>query len=367
MEAMTTAGADAPRHAGPGLRGAMFAAIDLGTNNCRLLIARPAHDGFRVVDSFSRIVRLGEGLTARGRLGEAAMSRTFAALEVCAEKIARRGVLEIRAVATAACRAADNGAEFLHRVERATGLRFQIISPREEVELGVAACGDLIDPKASAALVVDVGGGSTELSFIDLEAARRADFDPQRGRAPIAAWRSIPIGVVNLAERFPEAGGGEAWRGAMVEAVREALSDFAGADRLAPAFAEGRAHIIGASGAITSLAGVHLGLTRYERRRVDGLWLTRNDCEAAADKLAAMSLDERARSPCIGPDRADLVLAGAAILQAVQSRWPAERLRVADRGLREGALRTLIWRHQRRRRRSYLRRAGSRGAHEASA
>ncbi len=350
MDATTSAGLiDAPVVKPTG-RAPLFAAIDLGTNNCRLLIARPSHGGFRVVDSFSRIVRLGEGLEARGRLGEAAMQRTSDVLRICADRIARRGAAELRAVATAACRAADNGAEFLEGVALATGLKFEIISPREEVELGVAACGDLIDPHASAALIVDVGGGSTELSFIDLDAARRAEFDPQRGRAPIAAWRSIPIGVVNLAERFPERPGDPTWRADMVEAVRAALADFADADRLRSAFLQDRAHIIGASGAITSLAGVHLNLERYDRRKVDGLWMSCHECRAAADRLAAMSLAERALSPCIGPDRADLVLAGAAILEAVQTFWPAQQLRVADRGLREGALRTLIWRHQRRQR-----------------
>jgi exopolyphosphatase/guanosine-5'-triphosphate,3'-diphosphate pyrophosphatase len=336
----------------------VFAALDLGTNNCRLLIARPSLRGFRVVDAFSRIVRLGEGLSRTGRLGEAAMARALEALEICAERINRRGVSRLRAVATQACRAAANGAEFLQRVAQRTGLELQMISPREEAELAVIGCLDLLDRKAEAGLVLDVGGGSTELSWIDMRAPGLADLASgrTRGSPPIAAWYSAPIGVVTLAERFPESHGDPAWRRAMVEAVKADLAQFTGADSLHDLFESGRGHIVGTSGAITSLAGVHLDLTRYERRRVDGLWMTREACERAADRLAALSMEARAVQPCIGPDRADLVLAGAAILQAVQELWPSARVRVADRGLREGLLLSLLAsRHSGRRRRGRAR------------
>jgi exopolyphosphatase/guanosine-5'-triphosphate,3'-diphosphate pyrophosphatase len=306
----------------------VFAALDLGTNNCRLLVATPSADGFRIIDAFSRIVRLGEGVSQSGRLGEAAMERALGALAICAEKIGRRGVSEVRAVATQACRSAANGAAFIAEVERRTGLRLSIISPREEAQLAVAGCLNLLDHEAHAALVLDVGGGSTELSWIDLKAPGLV-VDPRRlayWRLPIKAWLSVPIGVVTLAERFPErAGDGEAWYGAMVEAVKSEITAFAQADELREIFLAQRAHLVGTSGAITSLAGVHLGLPRYDRRRVDGLWMTRRDCEAVAARLAGLSLAQRAAEPCIGPDRADLVLAGAAILQAVQEVWPCDR------------------------------------------
>jgi exopolyphosphatase/guanosine-5'-triphosphate,3'-diphosphate pyrophosphatase len=334
----------------PAGRGPLFAALDLGTNNCRLLIAAPAPGGFRIVEAFSRIVRLGEGLTRTGRLGEAAMARACDALAVCAELIARRGVARIRAVATQACRAATNGPQFLEAVAARTGLRLDVITPREEAELAVIGCLDLVDHKAEVALILDVGGGSTELSWIDMAAPGLADL--ARGRLdrsppPIAAWFSAPVGVVTLAERFPERHGDAQWRRIMVDAVKAELAAFDGAERLRDLFASGRGHIVGTSGAITSLAGVHLDLRRYERRRVDGLWMTREACERAADRLALMSLEARAAQPCIGPDRADLVLAGAAILQAVQELWPCARVRVADRGLREGLLLTLIADQQR--------------------
>ncbi len=332
-----------------------YAALDLGTNNCRLLIASPTPGGFRVLDAFSRIVRLGDGLAHTGRLDAAAMDRALAALKICADRIRRRGAPQLRAVATQACRSAANGPDFIARVEAETGLRLHIISPREEARLSVAGCVALLDRDMEAALVVDVGGGSTELSWVDLSQPMPAGGGrmPHPARLPIRAWLSIPIGVVTLADRFPELEEGRPeWFRAMVEAVKAEISAFNRADDLKPLFAAGRAHLIGTSGAITSLAGMHLNLHRYERSRVDGLWMTRADCEAAADRLMRLNPRERADQPCIGPDRADLVLAGAAILQAVQELWPCERVRVADRGLREGLLMSLMAKAPRRRRRS---------------
>jgi exopolyphosphatase/guanosine-5'-triphosphate,3'-diphosphate pyrophosphatase len=328
-----------------------YAALDLGTNNCRLLIATPtAGGGFRVVEAYSRIVRLGEGLGQSGRLSEAAMERALAALKVSAEKVRRRRVLRLRAIATQACRIAENGPQFIERVFAETGLRLQIIPPQEEAKLSVAGCLNLLDRTADAALVVDVGGGSTELSWVELKGA------PPAGTPPIFAWLSIPIGVVTLAERFPEGEAAtEAWFREMVEAVKSEIAAFRRAEPMREVFEADRAHLIGTSGAITSLAGLHLELPRYDRNQVDGIWMTRAECEAAAARLLALNAKQRAEQPCIGPDRADLVLAGAAILQAVQELWPCSRVRVADRGLREGILISLMaerGRKRRRRRRS---------------
>ena len=321
-----------------------YAALDLGTNNCRLLIATPSPRGFRIVDAYSRIVRLGEGLTHTGRLADSAMDRALSALAVCATKIERRGVARVRAVATQACRAAENGPGFIEKVERETGIRLTIISPREEAQLAVAGCLNLLDPSSKAALVLDVGGGSTEMSWLDLTAPG-LDVAPRRlahWRLPIKAWLSVPIGVVTLAERFPETEGGAAWFRRMVEAMKSEIARFTHADRFRDTFMAGEAHIVGTSGAITSLAGLHLGLPRYDRARVDGLWMARDECDAVTARLGALTVAERAAEPCIGPDRADLVMAGAAILAAVQELWPCERVRVADRGLREGLLLSLM-------------------------
>jgi exopolyphosphatase/guanosine-5'-triphosphate,3'-diphosphate pyrophosphatase len=345
---------EAPRAPGAFGRGRMrsngdaacYAALDLGTNNCRLLIATPAPGGFRVVEAFSRIVRLGEGLSQTGRLSEPAMERALAALRISAEKVRRRRVVRLRAIATQACRMAENGPAFIERVAEETGLQLQIISPQEEARLSVAGCLNLLDRSADAALVVDVGGGSTELSWVELKGA------PPTGAPPVRAWLSIPIGVVTLAERFPEGDHGtEAWFREMVDAVKTEIGAFRRADPMRGVFDADRAHLIGTSGAITSLAGMHLNLARYERSRVDGIWMSRDDCDAAAGRLLALKPRERAEQPCIGPDRADLVLAGAAILQAVQEIWPCSRVRVADRGLREGILISLMASSARRRRR----------------
>lgn len=321
-----------------------FAALDLGTNNCRLLIATPSPRGFRIVDAFSRIVRLGEGLSRTGRLADSAMERALSALAICAAKIERRGVLRIRAVATQACRAAENGPSFIATVERETGIRLSIISPREEAQLAVAGCLNLLDTSSRAALVLDVGGGSTEMSWLDLTAPG-LDVSPRRmahWRLPIKAWLSVPIGVVTLAERFPETDDVDTWFRQMVDAMKLEIQGFTQADRFRDVFQAGEAHIVGTSGAITSLAGLHLGLRRYDRSRVDGLWMSRADCDAVTARLGALTVEGRAAEPCIGPDRADLVMAGAAILTAVQELWPCERVRVADRGLREGLLLSLM-------------------------
>jgi exopolyphosphatase/guanosine-5'-triphosphate,3'-diphosphate pyrophosphatase len=346
-----------------------YAALDLGTNNCRLLVASPTPGGFRVVEAYSRIVRLGEGLSQTGELSEAAKDRAMAALRVCAEKIRRRRCIRVKAIATQACRGASNGLAFVEDVVRETGLRLQVITPKEEAQLSVAGCVSLLDRAAAAALVVDVGGGSTELSWVDLQGqgldARPRQFAPWK--LPIKAWLSVPIGVVTLAERFPEPQtGGADWFRAMVEAVKERIAAFPHAEPMRAIFDAGGAHLVGTSGAITSLAGLHLNLPRYDRNRVDGLWLTKGDCETTTDRLLGLSAAERAAQPCIGPDRADLVLAGAAILQAVQELWPCERVRVADRGLREGLLMSLMSDAQPRRR-GRRRRRGGRGPSQAVA
>jgi exopolyphosphatase/guanosine-5'-triphosphate,3'-diphosphate pyrophosphatase len=294
-------------------------------------MARPARDGFRVVESFSRIVRLGEGLSRTGQLDPAAMDRTYEALAHCAERIRRKGLAPERlsAVATQACRAAENGPAFIERVRAGTGLALRIIDAEEEARLSVQGCLNLFDPRARAVLVIDVGGGSTELSWLE------KDGREMKTRH----WMSAPLGVVSLAERHPEGEGGDAWFEAMVADMTQEL-DKGGAlkPELQNLRKSGSSHLVGTSGAITSLAGIHLNLARYQRDLVDGLWMTRAECEAATLKLRSLGAEGRAAEACIGPNRADLVLAGAAIMEAVQRAWPSERVRVADRGLREGLL-----------------------------
>ncbi len=323
--------APAPRQSGGGRSTPIrLAALDLGTNNCRLLVAAPRGRDLRIVDAFSRIVRLGEGLSQTGVLSEAAMERTLAALMICADKIQRRSVTHVRCIATQACRGAKNGEAFLARVAESTGLSFDIITTEEEARLAVAGCADLIDQDAEAGLIFDIGGGSTELSWVRPR--------PDGAGVEIIAWSSLPFGVVSIAERW---GGREMTAETYAEIVNDVRKAIAGVGDQAGVkhlFDADRAHLLGTSGTVTSIAGVHLGLPRYRRDKVDGLWLDIDSAKRVTEKLREMSFSARAAEPCIGEDRADLVVSGCAILEALQLEWPARRIRVADRGLREGIL-----------------------------
>jgi exopolyphosphatase / guanosine-5'-triphosphate,3'-diphosphate pyrophosphatase len=309
----------------------LYAALDLGTNNCRLLIARPSWEGFRVVDAFSRIVRLGEGMSGSGRLSQTAIQRAMDALTICRDKIVSRGVQRTRLIATEACRTAENGHEFSEHVRRETGLTLEIIDRCTEARLAALGCVPLADPDAEGVLVFDIGGGSSELVWIE------RNPNGFGGEPRIRSWMSLPIGVVTLAERH--GGGAEVSEDvfeAMVRHVEPMLDAFPEGEALKRAC--GRLHMLGTSGTVTTLAGVHMDLPRYDRRRVDGTWLSNVQIDRVMGRLRAMSYDERVANPCIGRERADLVLAGCAILEAFRRRFPCARLRVADRGLREGML-----------------------------
>ena len=334
----------------------IYGALDLGTNNCRLLVARPSRRGFQVIDAFSKIIRLGEGVSRTGLLSEAAMERTIEALKVCSEKMARRGVGRSRLIATEACRVASNAPEFIEVARRETGLTIEIISRETEAKLAVAGCASLIDRNCDWALVFDIGGGSSELIWLDLRRLRAGKrqtlTDRVRVQSAIAAWTSLPVGVVTLAEQF---GGRHVDRTVfeqMVSHVVTRLEPFESRHRIAESVARGRTHLLGTSGTVTTLAGVYLGLETYSRRKVDGCWLTESEVRDVSGRLLTMSFDARSRQPCIGPDRADLVLGGCAILEAMLRLWPCTRLRVADRGLREGILASLMAEDTAERRRS---------------
>lgn len=312
----------------------LYAALDLGTNNCRLLIAAPTRPGqFRVVDAFSRIVRLGEGLTASGRLSQAAMDRAVEALKICAEKLNGRTMRQFRLIATEACRAAGNGEEFLSRVASETGLNLEIVDRETEARLAVSGCGPLVSPHVNALVLFDIGGGSSEIALIDRTKRRSPRLSDQ-----ITAWTSLPVGVVSLAERFGGQNVTPDVYTAMVNDVLLMIAKFEGRYALGGLAAGDRFHLLGTSGTVTTLAGIHLGLARYDRRRVDGLWMQDSEVAAMSQKLQSWSFEERVANACIGAERADLVLAGCAILDAIRITWPSERMRVADRGLREGIL-----------------------------
>lgn len=338
-------------HAKPFQNQQLYAALDLGTNNCRLLVARPTkHGQFHVVDAFSRIVRLGEGLAASGALSDLAMDRAIGALKICASKLARHKIKKYRLIATEACRQASNGEAFLKRVKLETGLDLEMINRETEARLAVSGCASLVENDTKSVILFDIGGGSSEIAAIQFDQRRTA-----RLANHIKSWTSLPVGVVTLSERF---GGRDVTPEVfetMVQTVDELLLNTAPEAMLN--FDPGLEdfHLLGTSGTVTTLAGLHLNLPKYDRRQVDGLWLQDEDVDKMLDKLLSWDLKARSENPCIGPDRSDLVLAGCAIMQSIRKRWPSTRMRVADRGLREGLLNDMmardgVWRRKRRNR-----------------
>ncbi len=323
------------RPCGVARRAPAYAALDLGTNNCRLLVARPSASGFRVIDAFSRIVRLGEGLAAGQRFSDGAVQRTIDALRVCAAKTKRHRVEGARAVATEACRRARDGDDFVRRVHDETGFRLEIISPREEVDLIIAGCLPLLDEGRRYGLVFDIGGGSTELIWL----ARDGNGT---GGSRVLDFVSVPRGVVDFAETY----GGDRIESdayaAMVAEFAAYLQPFEKRYGIAAKVASEDVQMLGTSGTVTTVSSVHLGLKRYDRSIVDGSHLSFAEIDDVRDRLTGMNYDQRAAMECVGPGRADLVVAGLAILDAVREVWPVGRLRVADRGLREGILMGLM-------------------------
>ncbi len=318
----------------------LYAAVDLGTNNCRLLIVEATRSSFRVRDSFSRIVRLGEGLDKDGILSEGAMSRTLAALSICASKIRKAGVERVRCVATEACRNAENGENFVKRVREETGLCLEIIDGAAEAELATVGCGSLFENQVDHIIVFDIGGGSTEIMRLDKEA---------NGFFKLADVASVPIGVVRLAERFSGPGPHDHGYDEMVEEARVQLQEFFARQYMITDME--KLQIIGTSGTVTTLAAVQLGLAKYDRNVVDGCKIMASDVRCVISDLRAKSRDELAANPCIGKQRADLVLAGCAVLDVIHEHWAVDAFSVADRGLREGVLLRMIRRDRRRARR----------------
>jgi exopolyphosphatase/guanosine-5'-triphosphate,3'-diphosphate pyrophosphatase len=319
--------------------GEAYAALDLGTNNCRLLIARPSGRDFTVIDAFSRVVKLGEGLATSGRLSDAAMDRTLAALTICADKLQRRNVRLARSVATEACRRADNGFAFIERVRRETGIALDIISAEEEARLAVLGCHILLESGDGPAVIFDIGGGSTELVLVEAGGGEGTARVPR-----ILDWQSVPWGVVSLTDTVGRAEDSEAARIArfarMKTMVADSFAPFAG--RVAAVAGHPDIRLLGTSGTVTTLASLYLELPSYDRKAVDGLIVPSGEMREISARLSVMTPYERSTLPCIGQDRAELVVAGCAILEAILDLWPARRLGVADRGIREGILRSIM-------------------------
>ena len=327
----------------------LYAALDLGTNSCRMLIAQPKGSQFHVVDSFSKSVQLGLGLESTGRLSRASMSRTVGAMRICQQKLKRHGVSRMRLVATEACRRASNAGQLISSVRRETGLELEIIEPEEEARLAVISCAPLVSTRTEQLLVVDIGGGSTELVWIDLtkvphldrpraimrlHAGFRADPGPFPA-AKVVDWISVPLGVATLRDQFADVEDDAARFALMSWFFEENLSEFTpyAAEQAREGF-----QIIGTSGTVTTVAASHLGLRRYDRTKVDGLRMTSDQIDAVIRRYLALGPEGRRKDPRIGRDRSALIMSGSAILQALMRLWPTDRLSVADRGLREGLL-----------------------------
>lgn len=327
----------------------LYAALDLGTNSCRMLIAQPKGSGFHVVDSFSKSVQLGAGLEKTGRLSRGSMSRTIQALRICQQKLRRNKVKRMRLVATEACRRALNGADFMTRIQRETGLRLDIIKPEEEARLAVISCAPLVNRKTENLLVVDIGGGSTELVWIDISKVPRRDraqsimrlhtgFQQAVSEVPAARvvdWISVPLGVATLRDQFSDVEDDAARFALMSWFFEENLTDFTPYQSAQP---QEHFQIVGTSGTVTTVAASHLGLKRYDRTKVDGLRMTSEQIDRVIHSYLAMGPGGRRADPRIGQDRSALIMSGAAILQALMRCWPTDRMSVADRGLREGLL-----------------------------
>ncbi len=343
----------APTHDDRPGQAALYAALDLGTNSCRMLIARPSGAQFEVVDSFSRPVELGTGLEFTGRLGHAQMARTVQALRICRRKLEDHSVQRMRLVATEACRRAHNAGEFIRKVHRETGLRLEVIPAEEEARLAVISCAPLVDSRTEQLLVIDIGGGSTELVWLDL-----SDVEPDRRRAAILSvrlslsngalppgqarvvdWISVPLGVATLREQFDDVEDDAARFALMSWHFEEQLQSFSPYENPAP---RDGFQIIGTSGTVTTVAASYLGLKRYDRTKVDGLTMTSAQIDQVIRDYLALGPDGRRRDPRIGRERHGLIMSGAAILQALMRVWPTDLMSVADRGLREGLLYALM-------------------------
>lgn len=316
----------------------IYAALDLGTNNCRLLIASAGGavsgaPAIKVFDSFSRIVRLGEGVSATGRLSEDAMARTLAALAACKKKLGKYRIAAARFVATEACRRAENSAEFLRRVQDETGLAIDVITSEEEAKLAFLGCSSLLTGESHRAVVFDIGGGSTELMWIDVG---------EDGNHAIADWLSINFGVMNLADKFGGSRLADLTFNDMVAFLAERIRPFDEKNRISETIGSAPIQLLSTSGTVTTLAAVHLGLPRYDRSRVDGISVKISDIRATIKRLLSMRPSERFHHPCIGPDRADFILSGCAIFEAISSLWPEGSITIADRGVREGIILSLM-------------------------
>lgn len=306
-----------------------IAALDLGTNTCRLLIAAKTSNGPQVVDSFVRVIRLGDELATKGHISREAMLRALAALTICAKRLKDYNLIDRRFVTTAVCREASNRDDFLDLIRLKTGLELEVISTAEEARLAIVGCADLLDTSTRYAIAFDIGGGSTEVMWMELFPHKRPE---------IIQWTSLPLGVVTVAETLKKESSPLDFLRKIRKAVAEEMKAFCDKAYIYPQLRRNNIQLIGTSGTVTTLAALHMNLERYDRTLVNGLHLTPETIKRTIASLYAMTPEKQMLHPCIGPLRADLVMGGVAIFEGIYDVFPINPVRVADRGVREGIL-----------------------------
>lgn len=321
--------------------GPVIAAIDLGTNSCRLLIARVDGQTFRIVDSFSRVVRLGEGVQTSALLTEEAIDRTLDALRICKQKITSNQVSSLRAVATEACRMAENRDDLISRARTELGLHVEVITPEEEARLALSGCAGILNTRIPYAIAFDIGGGSTEVMWLKITEHRRL----HRRRFPVIELIdciSLPCGVVTLVDRYHSQSYDPLIYREIQDEVINDLKNFSIKNNIYHYLENRQVQMVGTSGTVTTLTAMSLGLEKYDRKLIDGCFLDASDAHRLSQQIFEMTKEQRARHCCIGPTRTDLVVMGTAILEGILKTWPVQKLRVADRGVREGILMEMI-------------------------
>lgn len=309
-------------------KGKKVAALDLGSNTCRLIIAEVFPDGaFENVEVFSRIVRLGENLSQSNKLQSAAIERAVGALRICSRKIDEHRPLLVRCVATEACRRAQNADYFKKLVRQETKLRLEIIDPNEEAELCLKGCETLLNPRIPYGVVFDIGGGSSEVMWVKLH---------EGGDAELLEFISLPFGVVGLSETYGTYTG--VVFDDIVHSISDSLKGFHAYADICSLIQENKVQMVGCSGTATTIAALKLNLKAYDREVIDGTIIEQKDIEGIKDLLCAMTPSERAAHPCIGSGRSDLVIPGLSIFAGIYDAFPVSEICVADRGVRDGII-----------------------------
>lgn len=311
----------------------VFAAIDLGTNSCRLLVGK--YDGhLRIIDSYSKVVRLGENIQLNNELSQEAIERTLKALQICMEKVLGNRVTHLRAVTTEACRRASNSYDLLNRAKSELNLELEVITSHEEANLAISGCANMFQRNIPYVIAFDIGGGSTEVMWVKLKEGT-PNFE-------VIDLISLPFGVVTLSDQFGSFATSPQIYTQIREKVAHDLDAFAARNNIQRFMEKKQVQMVGTSGTVTTLAAIHLKLQRYDRYMIDGIYLRMENIREITQYVLNMPVKQRNLHPSIGVGRSDLVITGSAILEGICDTFEVPYIRVADRGVREGILMGLI-------------------------